>query len=169
MVIKKSEIIGNFITMNKEKRNNYLEKIMRRINSETNEEKRNKLNSLLIVLREKDSEKSKKEEKEEIINKIDNSIINPPDDNLYDFSKPIDKKKDNGYHGITHIIQNMINTLPDYVNGKNEDYYKNEYIRKNTGFDEGEGKEFKGGKTQKRKKIVKSKRMQRTIKNKVRY
>ena len=128
--------------------------------------------------------------KTKIIKAVDEDAIKPYGDE-YDFTKmkgvssvsstkvegaAIDKEKDisgeedNGRDIIAFIIQTMINTLPDYVNGKDEDYYKNEYIKKNAHviqFDEGEGKELKGGKTQKRKKMVKSKRRQRTIKNNV--
>ena len=81
-----------------------------------------------------------------------------------------EEEKDNGPNDIGGIIQNIIESqLPDYKEGKNEEYYKKTYSELYKNVIEKEKKDnpvkTKGGKTQKRKKRTRPK--QHTIKNKV--
>lgn len=187
--MKKLEIIKKFTTMNKKQRNDYLEKRMRLINSEQNEEKRNKLNSLLIDLREIDAKKSKEEEDEE--NELEVEGDAPAESNKKEDSNEVDnsdvaidlsnegEEKDGGPDAtkIYKTIQTLMQTqLPPYAEGKGNEYYRIFYIDAHASEMDSMTEEHKsddasvGGKTQKKKnKRGQSRAKQRTIKNKVRY
>lgn len=76
-----------------------------------------------------------------------------------------EEEKDNGPNDIGGIQRIIESQLPDYKEGKNEEYYKQTYSELHKNDIEDNPVKTKGGKTQKRKKRTRPK--QHTIKNKV--